>query len=251
MSNKKTIKALDDLVKTENMAIAALDAAIDEVDDKKLRKAYSKFRDSHMKQAEALNARIEDLGGDPVEYEVGAGKGQATLWGRLTGMNDDTSLAGMRLGAERGIKRYVDNLDEIDDPKSLNIIRKNLEAKQDEIEWYDDQMQKDRSEKLDTKLEVSKDKAEEIMKNGKNDKKGGLPFPLIVVAGAIGAAAFFLLRRGDDSDYDDYGEDAFRYEGDEGAAESGYTSAGSYNAGEGSTDYGNSMNYAGDSGAQS
>ena len=46
-------------------------------------------------------------------------------------------------------------------------------------------------------------------------KKGGLPFPLLVAAGAIGAVAYFLLRRTDEDDYDEYGEDAFRYETDE------------------------------------
>lgn len=225
MSNKKTIKALEELVKTEYMAVAALDSALEETEDNKVRKNYRKWRDSHVKQAEALNDRIEQLGGEPVDYEVGTGKGQATLWGKLTSAREDTSVAGMRLGAERGIKRYIDHLDEIDDPKALSIIRKNLEAKQDEMEWYDEQASKERENLLDTKLEVSKEKAEETAKDGQDGKKGGLPFPLIVAVGAAGAAAYFLLRRGEESDYDDYGEDAFRYEGEEsGAASTGYTS---------------------------
>src|SRR5207237_3093330 len=133
--------------------------------------------DSHMKQAEALNDRLEDLGGEPLDYEVGTGKGQATLWGKLTAMRDDTSVGGMRIGAERGIKRYIDHLDDIDDPKALSIIRKNLEAKQDEIEWYDEQVSKERERTLDTKLEVSKEKAQELVAT-KDGKKGGLPVPL-------------------------------------------------------------------------
>jgi hypothetical protein len=44
-----------------------------------------------------------------------------------------------------------------------------------------------------------------------------LPFPLLVAAGAIGAVAYFLLRRSDEDDYDEYGEDAFRYETDDAA----------------------------------
>src|SRR5438045_2573374 len=151
MSDKRTIKALEELVKTEHMAVAALDSALEETEDNKLRKNYRKWRDSHMKQADALNERIEDLGGEPLDYEVGTGKGQATLWGKLTGMGDYTSVAGMRIGAERGLKRYIDNLEDIDDPKALSIIRKNLESKQDEIEWYDDQVSKERSKKLETK----------------------------------------------------------------------------------------------------
>jgi len=216
MSNKKTLKALEELVKTEYMAVAALDAALEETDDSKLRKTYRKWRDSHMKQAEALNDRLNDLGGETLDYEPGTGKTQATIWGRITGTRDDTSIAGMRIGAERGIKRYIDHLDEIDDPKALGVIRKNLESKQDEIEWYDEQVSKEREEMLDTKLESSREKAkdrEAVEKDGK--KGGGLPFPLIVALGALGAAAYFLLRKGEEADYDDYGEDAFRYEGDD------------------------------------
>src|SRR4051812_48246131 len=235
MTNKRTLKAVEELVKTEYMAVGALDSALEDVEDNKLRKQYRKWRDAHAKQAEALNDRLEDLGGEPIPYEVGSGKGQATLFGKLSGMRDDTSIAGMRVGAERGIKRYIDHLDEIDDPKTLGVIRKNLEAKQDEIEWYDEQVAKERSDKLDTKLEVSQVKAKEAASaDGKDGKKGGgLPFPLLVVAGAIGAAAFFLLRRGEESDYDDYGEDAFRYE-DEGestsAGEGGFSQSGSVSA---------------------
>jgi hypothetical protein len=230
MSNKHTIKALEELVKTEYMAVAALDSALEETEDNKLRKQYRKWRDSHMKQADALNDRLEDLGGEPLDYEVGTGKGQATLWGKLTSIKDDTGLAGMRVGAERGIKRYIDHLDDIDDPKTLNVIRKNLEAKQDEIEWYDEQSSKERSHKLDARIEATQEKVKELAGEAKDGKKGGgLPFPLIVVAGAVGAAAYFMLRRNEESDYDDYGEDAFRYEGEgEEAATSASDSSGSY-----------------------
>src|SRR5437867_3386983 len=120
MSNKRTIKALEELVKTEYMAVAALDSALEDTEDSKLRKNFRKWRDNHMKQAEALNDRIEDLDGEPIEYEVGTGKAQATIWGKLTGLREDSSIAGMRLGAERGIKRYIDNLDDIEDPKALS-----------------------------------------------------------------------------------------------------------------------------------
>jgi len=231
MSNKRTVKALEELVKTENMAIAALDSALEEVDDNRLRKNYKKWRDSHIKQAKALNDRLEELGGEPVPYDVGAGKAQASIWGKITGMRDDTSLAAMRVGAERGIKRYVDHLDEIDDAKALNIIRKNLESKQDEIEWYDETTNKERVEQLGHKLETSKEKVQEreVTTNGK--KRGGLPLPLLLVAGAVGAAAFMLLRRGDNDEWDDYGEDAFTYETEEITTEPGYTSTGSFTAG--------------------
>ena len=234
MGNKTTLKALEELIKTEHMAIGALDAAQEEVEDGKLRKQYRKWRDSHAKQAEALNDRLEDLGGERIEYEVGSGKGHASLWGKLTSIRDDTSVDGMRIGAERGLKRYIDHIDDIDDPKALNIIRKNLEAKQDEMRWYDEQASKERSETFDTKLEASKEKYRSIeMTNGK--KKGGLPFPLLVVLGALGAAAYFLLSKEDDDEYDDYGEDAFRYDSEESTGDSGFAS--SSVTGSGSSDY--------------
>jgi bacterioferritin (cytochrome b1) len=235
MASKRTLKALEELVKTEYMAVAALDAALEQVEDNKLRKQYRKFRDEHMKQAERLNERLEELGGEPIPYEVGTGKGQASLWGRLTGMREDTSVEGMRIGAERGIKRYIDHIDDIEDPKTLNIIRKNLEAKQDEMRWYDEQAARERAETVETKLEVSKEKARELEAlDGK--KKGGLPLPLLIVAGAIGAAAYFLLRRGEEAEYEDYGEEAFRYETEETGTEGGYSSTGSFTGGtEGTT----------------
>ena len=253
MSNKRTLKALEELVKTEYMAVGALDSALEEVDDNKVRKQYRKWRDSHMKQADALNSRLEDLGGEPIAYEVGSGKGQASLWGKISSMRDDTSVVGMRIGAERGIKRYIDHLDEIDDPKALSIIRKNLEAKQDEMEWYDEQAGKERSQKLDTKFETTKDKTEELAATATESKKGrGLPFPLVVIAGAIGAVAFFLLRRGEESDYDDYGEDAFRYESDDSKSASSedpsnaHSSSGSHGNGASSSDYNGGTTDSGD-----
>jgi Domain of unknown function (DUF2383) len=214
MSNKHTIKALEELVKTEYMAVAALDNALEETEDNRVRKNFRKWRDSHMKQAEALNGRIEDLGGDAIDYaDSGSGKVQGGLWGKLTGMQTDTSISGMRLGAERGIKRYIDNLDEVEDAKALNIIRKNLEAKQSEINWYDEQLGEEHTSKAETKIDASMEKAQEA--DAKDGKKGGLPFPLLIAAGAVGAIAYFFLRRSDEDDYDEYGEDAFRYETEE------------------------------------
>lgn len=244
MADKRTIKALEELIKTEHMAIGALDAAQEEVEDSKLRKQYRKWRDSHAKQAEALNNRLEDLGGDRIDYEVGSGKGHAGLWGKLTSIRDDTSVDGMRIGAERGLKRYIDNIDDIEDPKALNIIRKNLEAKQDEMRWYDEQASRERTEAFDNKLEASKEKYRGEMSNGK--KKGGLPFPLLVILGGLGAAAFFLLRKEDDDEYDDYGEDAFRYDSEE-SADSGFASSGA--TGSGSADYSPAASHGSNGGA--
>ncbi len=215
MSNKRTLKALEELVKTEHMAIGALDSAIEETEDSKIRKQYRKWRDSHTKQADSLNSRLEDLGGEPIDYEAGSGKTQGGIWGKISSIRDDTSVAGMRVGAERGIKRYIDHIDDIEDPKALSIVRRNLESKQDEMRWYDDQASKERGKTLDTKVAASSEKLDESDTDGDGKKKGGgLPFPLLLLVGGLGAAAYFLLKRGDDSDFDDYGEDAFEYDSD-------------------------------------
>ena len=237
MSNKRTLKALEELVKTEHMAIGALDAAMEEAEDSKLRKQYRKWRDSHMKQADALNSRLEDLGGEPIEYEAGSGKTQGGLWGKISSMRDDTSVEGMRVGAERGIKRYIDHIDDIEDEKALGIVRRNLEAKQDEMRWYDDQASKEREKTLDTKVSVSRAKMEDLdeEEGDKKKKGGGLPLPLLLLVGAAGAAAYFFLKRGDDSDFDDYGEDAFEYDADTGAGTSGTSTYGGDTSGSTST----------------
>src|SRR5437762_12902303 len=100
MSDKQleqTQKALGDLVKVEYQALAAYDEALAETEDGKLRRQYTRFRSDHEKQARALNNRLAELGGAPVEY--GAGGGKAGLFGKIAGLfGDAASLAGLVKG---------------------------------------------------------------------------------------------------------------------------------------------------------
>lgn len=219
----KTQKALQELIKVEYMAIAAYDSGIDETEDSRLRRQYSRFRSAHEKQARDLNNRLVELGGEPVEYGVGSGKVKAGLWGKITGMfGDAASISGMAKGAEDGIRIYLDHLDEIHDSKALAIIRRNLESKQQETRWLEEEAQKGKSDAGDKVQKVAKDlskreakmlkdvqgKVEDVTQP-KTKKTGflGLPVWLLLAAGA--GAAFFFMRRQEEPDFSD---EAFEYE---------------------------------------
>jgi len=219
----KTQKALQELIKVEYMAIAAYDSGIDETDDSRLRRQYNRFRSAHEKQARDLNNRLVELGGEPMEYGVGSGKVKAGLWGKLTGLfGDAASIGGMATGAEQGIRIYLDHLDEIHDSKALAIIRRNLESKQQETRWLEEEAQKGKSDLGDKAQKVGKDlskreakmlkdvqgKVEDVTQP-KTKKTGflGLPVWLLLAAGA--GAAFFFMRRQEEPDFSD---EAFEYE---------------------------------------
>jgi len=223
---EKTQKALQELIKVEYMAIAAYDGGIEETEDSRLRRQYSRFRNAHEKQARALNTRLVELGGEPVEYGVGSGKVKAGLWGKLTGLfGDAASVGGMATGAEDGIRIYLDHLDEIHDSKALAIIRRNLEAKQQEARWLEEEVQKAKADGGDTAQKVqkvardmgkkqaqvakdAKDKVEELVQP-KTKRTGFLGLPVWLLAAALAGAVFFFLRRQEEPDFSD---EEFEYE---------------------------------------
>jgi rubrerythrin len=233
MSDKelgKTQKALEELVKVEYQAIAAYDEGIAETDDNKLRRQYTRFRNEHEKQARGLNNRLAELGGEPVEYGVGTGKVKAGLFAKITGLfGDAASIGGMVKGAEDGIRIYLDHLDEIHDSKALSIIRRNLESKQQEVRWLEEQSQKaseDKGADLSERAQKAQDTAGEVLKQQakalketkskveetvkpESKKTGFLGLPVWLLLAAAGAAAFFFLRRQEEPDFSD---EAFQYE---------------------------------------
>jgi len=262
MSDKdleKTQKALQELIKVEYMAIAAYDEAIDDNEDGKLRRQYSRFRGDHERQARDLNNRLVELGGDPVDYdEGGAGKNKAGIFGKIAGLiGDQASIQGMRKGAEDGINRYLGQLDNIHDSKALGIIRRNLESKQDEVRWLEQQVEKEQQDKEngkavqevvvasgkkarkaadDTGKQVAKAADESSKRAGKvakqvqaaveekteSKKTGLLGVPVWLLLAVVGAAAFFFLRRQEEPDFSD---EAFQYETTDFAGESTGTPA--------------------------
>ena len=228
---EKTLKALEELVKVEQMAIAAYEQAIEANEDNKLRRKYSRFLRDHERQARDLNNRLVELGGEPVEAGVGAGSLKAGLWGRLTGgAGDRASLGGMYAGAKDGISRYLKHLDEIHDAKSLGIIRRNLESKQDEIEWLEEQMSQ--AEELTGKQvkEAREQKIEQAVKSQEKEvSKGGLfGIPIWLLLAGIVAAVFVVLRRQSEPDF---GDEAFQYETSEFGAEDTSSTSSSYSSG--------------------
>jgi len=223
---EQTQKALTELVKTEYQAIAAYDEALGETDDSKLRRQYTRFRNDHEKQARALNNRLAELGGEPVEYDGAKfGRAKAGLFAKIAGMfGDAASLGGMVKGAEDGIRIYLDHLDEIHDTRALSIVRRNLESKQQEVRWLEEQAQREKEsdgQDLGEKAraaaadlnkkqaEAIKNVTETVQESAKPQRTGfvGLPIWLLLAAGAV--AAFFFLRRQEEPDFSD---EAFQYE---------------------------------------
>jgi len=227
---EKTQKALAELVKVEYQAIAAYEEALTDNEDGKLRRRYERFLRDHERQARDLNNRLVELGGEPVEAGVGSGKLKAGLWGRITGMlGDNASIGGMYAGAKQGVQIYLKHLDDVHDAKALGTIRRNLENKQDEIQWLEEQMNKagdaavkssaeDRKAKIDTEL---KDQEKEVSKGG----MFGLPLWLLIAG--IAAAVFVFLRRQSEPDFSD---EAFQYETSEFEGDSSFGDT-SYNGG--------------------
>jgi len=227
---EKTQKALEELIKVEYMAISAYEEALAENEDNKLRRRYERFLRDHERQARDLNNRLVDLGGEPVEAGVGSGKIKAGLWGRITGMmGDKASIGGMYAGAKQGVQIYLKHLDDIHDAKALGIIRRNLENKQDEIQWLEEQMNKAADEDVKSSAEDRKAKIEaEVQAQEKEVSKGGMfGLPLWLLLAGIAAAVFVFLRRQSEPDFSD---EAFQYETSEFEGDTGFGDT-SYNGG--------------------
>jgi len=144
-------------------------------------------------------------------------------------MGDTASIGGMYAGAKQGVQIYLKHLDDVHDAKALGTIRRNLENKQDEIQWLEEQMNKagdaavkssaeDRKAKIDTEL---KDQEKEVSKGGM------FGLPLWILLAGVAAAVFVFLRRQSEPDFSD---EAFQYETSEFEGDSSFGDT-SYNGG--------------------
>lgn len=227
---EKTQKALEELIKVEYQAISAYEEALAENEDGKLRRRYERFLRDHERQARDLNNRLVDLGGEPVEAGIGSGKIKAGLWGRITGMmGEPASLGGMYTGARQGVQIYLKHLDDIHDAKALGVIRRNLENKQDEIQWLEEQMSKAADEGAKSSTEDRKAKIETELKDQEASvSKGGMfGLPLWLLLAGVAAAVFVFLRRQSEPDFSD---EAFQYETSEFEGDTSFADT-SYNGG--------------------
>jgi hypothetical protein len=216
MSSDKTVTALGELAKSEYTTATALDAALVDAEDSKLRKNYRKWRDSHVKQGEALNKRIKELGGPTTHYDIRERTLYPVLWTLLRGNHDLRSLTGIRLVAGRGIKSYVDHIDDINDEKTLDLLRRNLESKQDEMKWYDDQVVVERNLELKAELDKSRKVAatlQQEVKDGKAPRRGyAPPLAALLLAAVAAALAFFITQRNQTADEDPFADEySFEY----------------------------------------
>ncbi len=183
MSNKpdkKTLKAIEELVKGNNIAIEAYDSSAEEIGDKKLRKQYATFRSQAARRRDELISLYEDLGGDTESLDKHSPfEAVAGLSSKLRGQKSDySSLEGRLRGEAMGIKSYIDKLPEVSDDVA-DTLAKHIRAEQDNVEW--------------------------LRNYGKQgEKKGGGGFsPLLIVLALVGALLFYLLRDEEEDDDDD------------------------------------------------
>src|SRR5215213_2784259 len=133
-------------------------------------------------------------------------------------VGDKASISGMYAGAKDGISRYLKHLDDIHDAKALSIIRRNLESKQDEVEWLEEQMARAEEGTGKQAKEAREQKIEQaVTEQEKEVSKGGLfGIPVWLVLAGLVAAVFVFLRRQSEPDF---GDEAFQYETSEFGAE--------------------------------
>ena len=149
------------------------------------------------------------------------GRGRRRLLGGMRRDHNGKSLAAVRLAAERGVKHYIEHLDSVDDPRTLKLIRKNLEAKQSEMQWYDDQAFMEHNVELEAKLEKTRAIVKSLEKEVKEEKRENRrrsPLAALAVAGAIGAAAYLIAQRNEAPDDEDEIGEKYNYEDGGGAA---------------------------------
>jgi hypothetical protein len=214
MTKETTIKALEHIAKAEYSTAATLDAAITQAEDDNLRTIYRRWRDDHIRQAEAVNRRIKKLGGREAPHNLSESIIYPLFWSLMRGNHDALSVARVRLAARRTINQYVNRLDQIDDTKSLNIVRKNLETKRREMHWYNHESRVQHTHELEAKLEKTRNTSgvpARVVKHEEGESKSPAPLAALLVAGAVGAAAFFIARRNGEL-HEDSSIEQFKYD---------------------------------------
>lgn len=136
------IKALNEFLEGNYMAIHAYDQFIHHVDDPACKDKLQDIQKQHKLHAMQIAERIQDLGGVPAT-DVGW-KGTIAEWmAHLTQSTDSTEhiLKDALAGEQRGIEKSREIMDGDLDPESLALVQNILERDEKHIEelrkWID------------------------------------------------------------------------------------------------------------------
>lgn len=136
MAEKETIKALNNLLQGEHMAIEAFNSFIDEVDDKTMKDTFQEIQNQHRDNMSILANYIQDLGYKPDEKLGLKGvMGDVMVNMDLAGDNDSRyvlrkAIEGENKGINMAEKVLRGNLDDKTRDLAGEILNKDRESLQ-------------------------------------------------------------------------------------------------------------------------
>lgn len=182
-ADKKTLKALEELIRGNNIGIEAYDNSAETVADQKLRKQYAALRKQLAAKRDELLNLYEDYGGNARDLDKHSPiEAVAGLTSRLRGQKSDyATIDGALRGEAMSIKSYIERLPEVNDDVA-DVIAKHVRASESNV---------------DLLRNYGKGKGKQQGGGG-----GGIS-PLLIVGLLVGALLFYLLRDEEEDEDDD------------------------------------------------